>query len=79
MNKLKANKKDFYGYITKKKNRKTVGPLVSEWGREPRDKGDGKNNILCAFFALVFTGKTCSQEYKATETSGKVQRKEYLA
>lgn len=65
------------GITAKMEEQEKCGP-IGEWGREPGDTGDGKNNVLGAFFALVFTGKTCSQESKARETHGKVQRKEDL-
>lgn len=72
MRDMKGNKKGFYKYVSsKRKTRENMSPLLNGAG-ELLTNDMGKDEVLNAFFASIFTGKPGLQESQASETRGKV-------
>ncbi|CAM5158164.1 unnamed protein product [Eretmochelys imbricata] len=55
-----SKKKGFFRYVSKKKVKESVGPLLNEGGNLVTEDVE-KANVLNAFFASVFTNKVSSQ------------------
>ncbi|GAB0202805.1 mitochondrial enolase superfamily member 1 [Grus japonensis] len=73
---VKDNKKGFFKYInSKRKTRENVGLLLNEVGTLVMEDTE-KEELLNAFFALVFTAKDGPQETSTLEVGEKVWRKE---
>ncbi|KFV13270.1 hypothetical protein N340_03166, partial [Tauraco erythrolophus] len=68
---IKGNKKNFYRYVSdKKRSKENVSPLQKETG-DLATQDMEKAEVLNAFFASVFTGKSSSCTAQVTEGKGR--------